>query len=45
MVVKKGSQWQVKSSKGKPLGKPHATKADAVAHLRAIEYFKRHPKK
>jgi hypothetical protein len=44
VVVKHGSQWAVKSSKGKVLT-THKTKGEAVKQLRAIEYFKAHPKK
>lgn len=43
VIKKKGSKFQVTSSKGKPLGKP-TTKKKAVKRLRQIEYFKSHPK-
>lgn len=44
MIAKQGSKFVVKSSTGKTLSKPK-TKKKAVKQLRAIEYYKAHPKK
>ena len=44
MIKKQGSKFVVASSTGKKLSKPK-TKKKAVKQLRAIEYYKRHPKK
>jgi hypothetical protein len=39
MIVKSGSQYQVQSESGKPLGK-YRSRAEAELRLRQIEYFK-----
>lgn len=44
MIVKKGSQYYVKSEKGKNLGGPYKSKAEAKKRLKQVEYFK-HKKK
>ena len=42
MTVKKsGSGYGVKSEKGKNLGGPYKTKAQATKRLKPVEYFKR----
>ena len=38
-IVKKGSQWQVQSEKGKNMG-TYDTKQEAEERLRQVEYFK-----
>lgn len=40
MIVKSGKGWVVKSEKGKKLGGPYKTKAEAERRLRQVEYFK-----
>ena len=42
-IVKKGSQWQVQSEKGRNLG-TYDTKEEAEERLRQIEFFKHHRK-
>ena len=44
MIVKTSKGYQVKSEKGKNLGGPYKTKAQAEKRLRQVEYFK-HVKK
>ncbi len=39
-VVKRKDGWHVLSKKGKNLGGPYKTKAEAVKRLRQVEYFK-----
>ena len=41
MVRKKNGKWYVYSHKGKKLGGPYASRAEAVKRLRQIEYHKR----
>ena len=40
MIVKEGKYWYVVSERGKILGGPYKTKAEAQKRLREIEYFK-----
>lgn len=41
-VVQRTDGWHVLSEKGKNLGGPYKTKAEAVKRLRQVEYFKHH---
>lgn len=40
IITKEGSEWAVKSKKGKSLGK-YSTKEKALKRLRQIEYWKK----
>ena len=40
MIVKTKGGYEVKSEKGKNLGGPYKTKAEAEKRLRQVEYFK-----
>ena len=40
MIVKVKGGYEVKSEKGKNLGGPYKTKAEAQKRLRQVEYFK-----
>lgn len=40
MIIQKGSKFFVKSEKGKNLGGPYTSRADALKRLREVEYFK-----
>jgi len=42
-ILRKGSEYQIVSKKGKPLGK-FKSKKKAVKRLRQIEWFKHHKK-
>jgi len=44
MIEKSGSQYQVKSESGKPMGK-YRSRAEAAFRLREIEYFKHKDKR
>lgn len=39
MIVRSGSQYQVQSESGKPMGK-YRSRAEALLRLKQIEYFK-----
>lgn len=39
MIIKKGQQWEVRSTSGKSLG-VYKTKQEALKRLRQIEYYK-----
>jgi hypothetical protein len=41
MIVQVKGGYQVLSSKGRNLGGPYKTKAEAVKRLRQVEFFKR----
>ena len=41
MIVKRKAGWYVVSEKGKNLGGPYKTRAEAVKRLRQVEHFKR----
>lgn len=40
MIVKSGGGYGVESKKGKNLGGPYKSKAQAVKRLKQVEYFK-----
>jgi len=40
MIVKEKEGYRVKSEKGKNLGGPYKTKAEAQKRLQQVEYFK-----
>jgi len=40
MIVKKGDKWFVQSEKGKNLGGPFKSRAEAVKRLQQVEFFK-----
>lgn len=44
MIEKSGSQYQVKSESGKPMGK-YRSRAEATLRLKQIEYFKHKDKR
>jgi len=42
MIKKVSGGYRVLSSKGKNLGGPYKTRAEALKRLRQVEFFKRH---
>lgn len=42
MIRKVSGGYRVLSSKGKNLGGPYKTRAEALKRLRQVEFFKRH---
>jgi hypothetical protein len=45
MIRKEKSGYTVRSERGKPLGGPYPSKAQAVKRLRQVEYFKNRKRK
>lgn len=41
MIKRRADGWHVVSEKGRNLGGPYKTKAEAAKRLRQVEYFKR----
>jgi hypothetical protein len=44
MIVQSGGKFHVRSEKGKHLGGPYGTRAEAEKRLRQVEWFKAHGK-
>ena len=44
MVIKKNKKFYVVSRKGKHLGGPYNSRAEALRRLRQVEWFKHHKK-